>query len=110
MVARGTSFLKFESNKTQCFSLSCVKEWLEINPSIPLTDKIINAYRLLLEGKELNEDEEGVFGWFITTVLPIIHLASWAKFNWHPFSFISGVTPTYSFLITNSDEAMHCFW
>jgi len=60
------------------------KSGWKINLSIPSTDKTIIACKSLLEGKELSEDEEGFFCWFVTTVLPIIHLASCAKFNWHP--------------------------
>jgi len=53
---------KLVIHTTQCFSFVYVKEWLEINLLIPSTNEIIIAYKLLLEGKELNKDEEGVFG------------------------------------------------
>jgi len=56
-----------------------------------LSDKIIIAYKSLLEGKEFNEEEEGVFGWFMTMVLPIIHLASQANLALQSFAFQSGV-------------------
>jgi len=34
------------------------------------------------DGKTLKEEEQNIFNWFITTVLPIIHVASHAKHNW----------------------------
>jgi len=41
-------------------------------------------------------------------VLPIIHVLSWAKNNWHPFALVGGSAPLYSVFVT-SDEAFALF-
>jgi len=47
--------------------------------------------------------------WFVMEVLPIVHVSSQAKNNWHPFVLVGGSAPLYSAFITSSNEAFALF-
>ena len=70
---------------------------------------MVTAYQQLYTNKSLDNDKEELLMWFITWVMLIIHIASWAKNNWHPFAFIKGSPPLYSSIVTSSDEAFALF-
>jgi len=80
-----------------------------VNNSLPTSEDTIQQYKRGFDGETLKEEEQNIFNWFITTVLPIMHVASHAKHNWQPFAFKSGVPPIYSSYITLSDEAFSLF-
>jgi len=65
--------------------------------------------KALFEGEELNEDNKSLVNWFIINVLPVVHVASWAKDNWHPYAYKFGVPPLYSNYVTFSDKAFALF-
>jgi len=70
---------------------------------------MVTAYQQLYTNKSLDNDKEELLMWFITWVMLIIHIASWAKNNWHPFAFIKGSPPLYSSIVTSSNEAPALF-
>jgi len=80
-----------------------------VNNALPTSADIIQHYKRVFDGATLKEEVQNIFNLFITTVLPIIHMASCAKHNWQPFGFESGVPPIYSSYITSSDEAFTLF-
>jgi len=63
----------------------------------------------LHDEKDLNDEQENLLNWYITTVLPIVHVASRTKHNWRPFAFHNGVPPLYSNFVTTLDEAFVLF-
>ena len=42
-------------------------------------------------------------------VIPVVHVASHTKHNWHPFAFRNGVPPLYSTFVMTSNEAFALF-
>jgi len=67
------------------------------------------AYKLLYDGQDFNDEQENVLNWFITMVIPVVHVASRTKHNWRPFAFQNGIPPLYSTFVTTSDEAFALF-
>jgi len=47
--------------------------------------------------------------WYVTEVLPHIHVSSRVKNNWRPYALVGGSTPLYSTFVTSSDEAFGLF-
>ena len=47
--------------------------------------------------------------WFVTEVLPLVHVSSRVKNNWHPFALVGGSAPLYSTFVTSSDKAFGLF-
>jgi len=58
------------------------QEWIAVNNSLPTLEDIIQQYKRVFDGATLKEEVQNIFNLFITTVLPIIHMASCAKHNW----------------------------
>jgi len=85
------------------------KEWVHWNEHLPTADDVIIVYKLLYDDNDITNEQENILNWFITTVIPVVHVASHTKFNWHPFAFCSGVPPLYSTFVTTSDEAFALF-
>ncbi len=82
---------------------------MQFNDTLPMADEILEAYKKVFYDKPLSETDENLMNWFITTVIPIIHVASRAKNNWRPFAFVSGAPASYSTFVTSSDEAFALF-
>ena len=47
--------------------------------------------------------------WFVTAVLPLVHVSSRVKNNWRPFALVGGSAPLYSTFVTSSDKAFALF-
>jgi len=84
-------------------------EWIHWNEILPMTDNVLIAYKQLYNEKDINDEQENLLNWFITTVLPIVHVASQTKLNWRPFAFQHGIPPLYSTFVTTSNEAFALF-
>jgi len=64
------------------------------------------AYKNVVDNMPLSETQENLINWYITKVIPIVHVLSRAKDNWRPFAIVSGA---YSTFVTLSDEAFALF-
>jgi len=69
-----------------------------------MPDEMVTAYQTLYRNKSLDQ-----LMWFITRVMPIIHIASQARKNCHQFAFIKGSPTLYSSIVTSSNEAFALF-
>jgi len=65
-----------------------------------------DMYKNVFDDKPLSETQENLINWYITMVIPIVHVLSRAKNNWRPFAIVSGA---YSTFVTLSDEAFTSF-
>jgi len=60
------------------------------------------AYKNVFDDKPISETAKNLINWYVTTVIPIVHVSSRARNNWRPFASVSGA---YSTIVTLSDEA-----
>jgi len=44
-------------------------DWIHWNETLPLPENFLIAYKLLDDGKDLNEEQENMLNWFITTII-----------------------------------------
>jgi len=51
-------------------------EWIHWNKILPTLDEVLKAYKLLHDKKDLNDEQENLLNWFITTVLLIVPVVS----------------------------------
>jgi len=77
-----------------------------LNKTLPTADELLVAYKNVFDEKPLSETEENLMNWFITMVIPIVHVKTKKKNNWRPFSAVPGA---YSSFVTSSDEAFALF-
>ena len=68
------------------------------------------AYQNVYSNPNNNDPKiNNILLWFVTEVLPIVHVSSRAKNNWRPFALVGGSAPLYSAFVTSSDEAFALF-
>jgi len=84
-------------------------DWLSVNNGLPTLEEIVKAYKNLYNGSPLDDDEKEVMNWFVMRVMPIVHVGSQAKNNWHPFAFVGGSPPLYLTMVTSSNESFGLF-
>ena len=60
------------------------------------------AYKNVFDDKPISETAKNLINWYVTTVIPIVHVSSRARNNWRPFASVSGA---YSTIVTSSDGA-----
>ena len=60
------------------------------------------AYKNVFDDKPISETTKNLINWYVTMVIPIVHVSSRARNNWRPFASVSGA---YSTIVTSSDEA-----
>jgi len=71
---------------------------------------VLLAYQNVYSNPNNNDPKiNNILLWFVTEVLPIVHVSSRAKNNWRPFALVGGSAPLYSAFVTSSDEAFALF-
>jgi len=64
----------------------------------------------LQSNRNQQQNPKSVFTWFVTSIIPIVHISSRVHNNWHSFAFTKGSPPLYStFVTSSSDEAFALF-
>jgi len=76
---------------------------------LPTADEVLQAYKNVFDDKPLFNTNENLINWYVTMVIPIVHVASRVSNNWRPFAFVSGAPLPYSTFVTLSDEAFALF-